>query len=209
MNVYIIHYTPNKSRKIHIDTNIVPEIKNLPRIRDIVYINEYDREADFIQDIKKKCSLKTGEISCSKKHFEAWQKFANTEDEYCMVLEDDVIVIDGIDVSINWSKIFTLINDKTHYISIGSGLNRHGETLGLTPQKYGRCTDSYIINRTFLNCFLDENGKVKENYDTAIGHYMNKVTINNDIKCYFYEPSIFKQGSHLHKKEFPTNIRAF
>ena len=144
--------------------------------------------------------------------------FANTEDDYCMILEDDycmileddVIIIDGIDISVDWSKMLALVNEQTHYISIGSGLNRHGESLGLPPQKYGRCTDSYIIDRTFLSRFLDDNGKVKENYETAIGHYMNNnITMNNNIKCYFYEPSIFKQGSQLHKNKFQTNIRDF
>jgi GR25 family glycosyltransferase involved in LPS biosynthesis len=200
MNCYIIHYTKNVERLENYKKDLFLKLRSLPFIKSIHIITDFDREHEFIKNIKNS-RLKTGELSCSKKHFEAWRLFKETTDEYCMVLEDDLLYEDRENFVNEMTKMYNEIKSNYNVITFGSGLERHADKKGFTPMTHGRCTDSYIISKKFLE--YHEN----EIYTLPIGHYMNNIMIKNDDLFYYYEPTIVKQGSQ--NNYYTTDIRNY
>jgi len=169
-------------------------------ISDFVWITDYDREDAFIKQIK---SVETsGVLSCSKKHYEAWRLFRQSGADYCLVLEDDVMFEKDIDVKKEFSSLLNLINPDHTIISIGSGCNMHGKANGLTKEGAGRCGDSYILHKKYLDIWNDE-----ECYTVAVTAFMNNILYDKKISWTYYEPTIFCQGSQ--NGTYCSNIRDF
>ena len=200
MNCYIIHYTKYKERLDNYRDVLIPKLKELGFIKDVRIISSYDREDPFIKSIGN-TGLKTGELSCSKKHFEAWRLFKESGDNLCMVLEDDLLIEEGVDFMGEFMNMYNNIKENYNIITFGSGLQMHAKSKGFTGNKKGRCTDSYIISRRFLEYHE------KENYLIPIGHYMNEIVSKNGDMWYWYEPTIFKQGSQ--NDYYKTDIRNY
>ncbi len=200
MNCYIIHYTKYVDRLNNYKNDLIPKLKSLDFIKDVHIISEYDREDQFIKNIKG-AALKSGELSCSKKHFEAWRLFKESGDNLCMILEDDLLYEDSDNFFKEITNMYNNILVNYNIVTFGSGLNKHSKNMGFTANKTGRCTDSYIISRRFLEYHE------KENYTLPIGHYMNKLITQNSDFWYWYEPTIFKQGSQ--NNYYTTDIRNY
>ena len=184
MDCYIIHYTKLTSRLEYLEKNIFPILRSLSFIKNIVVITDFDKEHPFFK------GKNNGRLSCSKKHFESWEYFRKSTDNYCMVLEDDVIVEDHIlNAKDEFEKMFNSLKPEYNIVTFGSGLHWRGPSTGFNPKTKGRCTEAYIITKKFLSFHTGEI------YSMPIGHYMNKIINNNKDFWYWYEPTIFKQGS--------------
>ena len=107
----------------------------------------------------------------------------------------------GIDFTKEFSTIMGTVKDDV-VVSIGSGIQRHGKKKGLTKERYGRCTDSYILHKKFLDICKEE-----ECYTMNIGHFMNKLLKESNTMWTYYEPTIFCQGSQ--NGTYATDIRDF
>jgi hypothetical protein len=169
-------------------------------IKNFVWITDYDREHQFIQSIKSR--EVTGVLSCSKKHYEAWRLFRQSGDDYCLVLEDDVMFVEDIDVKKEFSSLLNLIGPDDIIVTIGSGCNIHGKKKGLSKEGAGRCSDSYILNKNYLDIWKDE-----ECYEVPVGGFMNTILCHKNILWTYFEPSIFYQGSQ--NATYFSNIRDF
>lgn len=200
MDCYIIHYTPNKVRKLYLEEHILPKLKE-KHIQNFYWITEYDRESSFIQGIPTTHTT-SGNLSCNKKHYEAWRLFSESKKDYCLVLEDDILFEKGIDFTEEFETVLRLKKEDDILISIGSGIKRHGEKKGMNKVKDGRCTDSYILHKSFLPVW---NGH--EEYTLNIGHYMNKIMKDANLRWTWYEPTIFTQGSQ--NGTYGTDIRDY
>ncbi len=199
MDCYIIHYTKNENRKKYMEENILPKLKE-KHIKNFFWITDFDRETPFIQALPN--TYTSGALSCNKKHYEAWRLFGESGEDYCLVLEDDVLFEKGIDFTKEFENVLRIKKPDDILISIGSGIERHGKKKGMNKVKDGRCTDSYILHKSFLPLF---NGH--EEYTLNIGHYMNRIMKNANMMWTWYEPTIFKQGSQ--NGTYGTDIRDF
>ena len=195
---YIIHYTKNTDRKKYMEEFILPVLSEF--IEKFEWITDYDREDQFIKGIKS--VEPSGVLSCSKKHFEAWRLFRQSGADYCLVLEDDVMFENDIDVKKEFSSLFNLISPDDIITSIGSGCNIHGKGNGLTKKGAGRCSDSYILHKKYLDICKD-----MECYTVTIGAFMNNILHDKNILWTYYEPTIFCQGSQ--NGTYFSNIRDF
>jgi GR25 family glycosyltransferase involved in LPS biosynthesis len=200
MDCYIIHYTKNENRKKYMEETILPKLQE-KHIKNFYWITDFDRETPFIQAIPTTHTT-SGNLSCNKKHYEAWKLFGESGEEYCLVLEDDVLFEKGIDFTKEFQKVLDMKKSDDIVISIGSGIQRHGKKKGMNKEKDGRCTDSYILHKSFLPLF---NGH--EEYTLNIGHYMNRIMKKAKLMWTWYEPTIFTQGSQ--NGTYITDIRDF
>lgn len=199
MDCYIIHYSKNTERRAYMEKNILPKLAE-KHIGRVYWITDYDREDPFIKAIPTTHTT-SGNLSCNKKHYEAWRLFRESAADWCLVLEDDVLFEKGIDFTKEFSMIMSNAKDDL-VVSIGSGIQRHGKKKGLTKERYGRCTDSYILHKKFLDICKEE-----ECYTMNIGHFMNKLLKESNTLWTYYEPTIFCQGSQ--NGTYETNIRDF
>ena len=123
INIFIIHYSKLNDRKEHMEQLM----SNSPF--NYEYIENFDKETltqkiiesiyepnenKFLQKSKlwkaraiEYSELKIEEISCAKKHIFALEKIKNNSNEYCLIIEDDVIPI----YSDFFSKIEKLIKN--------------------------------------------------------------------------------------------------
>lgn len=207
-NCYIIHYTKLTDRKKHLDEEFIPLLKQSPYIKNIIFINEYDKESEEVLNIKEKgSSERLSAISCSKKHFTAWQLFQKSGDEHCLILEDDVIPKNKDTFLKEFNIMIKLIEPKHTCVSFGTGcaFQVHGIKHGFKEERMVRCTDSYIINKNFLEMYKMEG----ERYNTAIDHKMNSYFQRNKQICYWYAPELVYQGSQKggsDKKNFKSTM---
>jgi GR25 family glycosyltransferase involved in LPS biosynthesis len=200
MDCYIIHYSKNTDRRKYMEEFILPKLSE-KHIRNFYWITEFDREDPFIRAIPTTHTT-SGNLSCNKKHYEAWRLFRISGAESCLVLEDDVIFEKGIEFTKEFSSILKLLTSSDIVISIGSGIQRHGKKKGITKEQYGRCTDSYILHKKFLEIYKDD-----ECYTLNIGHYMNAILKKAKVLWTYYEPTVFCQGSQ--NGTYTTDIREF
>ena len=200
MDCYIIHYTKNINRKKYLEENIFPKLRE-KHIKNFFWITEFDREDPFIQAIPTTHTT-SGNLSCNKKHYEAWRYFRESGENYCLILEDDVLFEKGIDFTKEFDRVLTLLKSDDLVVSIGSGIQRHGKKRGITKENAGRCTDSYILHKKYLDICKGE-----ECYTLNIGHFMNRLLKDAKALWSWYEPTIFCQGSQ--NGTYETDIRKY
>tara|TARA_E500000178_G_C17038427_1_gene764932 strand:- start:8045 stop:8752 length:708 start_codon:yes stop_codon:yes gene_type:complete len=197
MKCYISHYSKNKERLLYLEEKIIPVLSRSNLFTEIIIVEDLDREHTEIKKLNKLYSLSAPKISNIKKHFLAWEMFKKSKDELCFVFEDDVMFEKRLEILSEKKIIDELKNmlakvtDEHNFITLGSGLHQHGDSDGLTKKTYGRSTDSYVISKKFLEYHDEESFE----YDLPIGHYIDKILNENNDYLWWYEPTIFRQGS--------------
>jgi GR25 family glycosyltransferase involved in LPS biosynthesis len=193
MKIYITHYTPLTIRK----KNIIRQLKT-NNIDNYEIIEKHDREKLTQIDIKKFSGIKLSETSLFLKHIEIFKKEVNNN-EIVIVLEDDAIFVDKFKEKLytyikelekkkNWDVIFT-----------GDCLNLHikadKENL-FYPTNMSRGTCMYILNVGVCKKLLDIIN-IEKNINQAIDHWFNLIQKKYNLKYYWSEPVLVKQGSEL------------
>jgi hypothetical protein len=192
MKVYVLHYTPLTDRKIHIDSEI----------------KKNGLDADFIETEEGPGNFSTklsyARVSLFKKHIEAWKRISEGSDTKYLIIEDDAIFDDDFDVKFN--TYLSQLPSNFDMLFIGSGCDLHINippgTIGLYP--WTRCTDSYVISPTCAQQMLrlvDDN-----EIDDPVDHWMNKVIKQIDLKVYWAEPTIVRQGTCSSVRLFKSSI---
>ncbi len=206
---YIIHYTKNAERLSYLENEVFPVLIDSNLFKKITIINELDKQDSKIKNISKKSVCTRGEISCTQKHFKAWEMFSEDNDEHCLVLEDDILFEERLikagktEIITELKKFFDSINRDYNFMTLGAGLHQHGDNLGFNKKTNGRSPDSYVISKKFLE-YHDEDSF---DYDIPIGFYIDKVLNENNDYLWWYEPTIFRQGTH--NNIYKSNISRF
>ena len=193
MKIYITHYTPLTIRK----ENIIKQL-NMYNIENYEFIEQYDRENLTESDIRKFSNIKLSEISLFLKHIEIFKKEVDNN-EIIIVLEDDAIFVDNFKEKLNiyiqelekindWDVIFSAdccnlhiqsVKEKLFYKSNGSR---------------GACM--YILNvgvcKKILN-IID----IETSINKPIDHWFNLIQHKYNLKYYWSEPVLVKQGSEI------------
>jgi GR25 family glycosyltransferase involved in LPS biosynthesis len=193
MKIYITHYTPLIIRK----KNIIRQLKSY-NIDNYEIIENHDREKLTQNDIKNFSRIKLSEISLFLKHIEIFKKEINNN-EIVVVLEDDAIFVDNFKEKLhtyikelerekNWDIIFT-----------GDCLNLHARVQKeklFYPTNRSRGTCMYILNVGVCKKLLNIVN-IEKNINEAIDHWFNAIQQKYNLKYYWSEPVLVKQGSEL------------
>jgi GR25 family glycosyltransferase involved in LPS biosynthesis len=197
MKCYISHYSKNKDRLRYLENHFLPILRESGLFTQIILIRDFDRENKQIKQLAKGKKLPLPKVSNVKKHFKAWEIFSQDNDEHCLILEDDILFEERL-MKAGKTEIFKELKtflDSIHqdynYITLGAGLHQHGDNLGFNKKTHGRSPDSYVISKKFLEYHDEESFE----YDLPIGHYIDKILNENNDYLWWYEPTIFRQGS--------------
>ncbi len=211
--IFIIHYTPLKERKVHIDDQL-----NKYNFKS-TYITDYDKEDLTKSVIDWFGNIKLAEISLSCKHMSVYKKMVNENIEEAIILEDDVTLHDNF--YDNLQNYYKQLPEDWDLLFFGSGWNLH------VPKKlveesnknvflknnngYGRfspevkvdgwpicggstrCLDSYIIKKSAAAEILRYciNKRINAPFDL----FLNQCFRDLKLKVYWGEPSLCKQDT--------------
>lgn len=195
---FIIHYTRNTERLSYLENEVFPILVESNLFKKIIIIKELDKQDIKIKKISKNSEMTKAEISCTKKHFKAWEMFAQSNDEHCLVLEDDILFEERllksgkVEIILELKTFFENIHKDYNFITLGAGLHKHGDNLGFNKKTYGRSPDSYVISKKFLEYHNESSFQ----HDMPIGFYIDKILNENNDYLWWYEPTIFRQGTH-------------
>lgn len=195
MKIYITHYTPLIERK----ENIINQLK-IYNIDNYEFIEVYDRENLTNANIVKFSHITLSETSLFLKHIEIYKKYVdNNKNELVIVLEDDAIFVDNfkekLDIYVqelekinDWDVIFTADCCNLHIKSVKEKL--------FYSSNGSRGTCMYILNvgvcKKLLN-IID----IETSINKPIDHWFNLIQHKYNLKYYWSEPILVKQGSEI------------
>jgi GR25 family glycosyltransferase involved in LPS biosynthesis len=193
IKIYITHYTPLVDRK----NNIIKQL-NYYNIENFEFVTEYDRENLENILLNKFINLKMAEISLFMKHIKTYENIINDNDndnEYFLILEDDVILCDNF--YNNLLLYLKQLPSNYDILCIGNGCNMHAKNTDNNNNIYVadsiRCTDSYFISKQYAQILLN-NFYSDKIINLPVDHWINYV-YNNNCSFYWAEPTIVYQGS--------------
>ena len=125
--IFLIHYTPLKDRKVHMDE--ILKKNNL----EATYITEKDRE-DLTEeelkifDLKRPTNgilpLNMAEVSVAMKHIEAYRKIIAEGIEHALILEDDIqLLVENFEEKM--LEYYYQLPDDWDMMFVGCGWNLH------------------------------------------------------------------------------------
>lgn len=213
LKTYICHYSPLKERM----DNILSQVNKSNLIRYGFQIINSEPDDDFISNFydksrsewRKKVDcmeyggfifsrlLRKSEMSLLYKHIEILKIISNSDAEVSLVLEDDVILDDDFD-----NKLLDVISDSDDdwdFIFLGNGCGLRipesdrikGRFSYIKKSPSSKCTDSFLIKKKSALKIINQFAKFSLPIDFEFNYYMYK----NDMKVYWAEPPIVKQGS--------------
>lgn len=220
--VFIIHYTKLKDRKSYLEAFLNKHFL------DYRFITEYDKEKlndediiekyikdkkEFLKKIKKLWGnkeaefreLSKSEISCSFKHLHALKKASESQSEYSLIIEDDVIPDTQFEKK--FSKTLKNINNLDwDLVFVGDGIGKKFiynklkfRILSSTPQKVSHpstnCADSYLIKKDAAEKLIMNFKSFNLSYDWELAYQIYLL----DLKVYWSTRPVFKQGSKIGK----------
>ena len=181
--------------------------------------------------VQKKAGIKDGWISCSYKHFLAFEQIVKYDDEYAVVMEDNIggfyedvptrlmkylselpddwdIVFDSVwgDYSLmNEEKISVkkLVYKKNNFIT----KNKEGKIISHGGT---RAAQFYFVNRQSAKIIYENFLPFNHSADM----WMNEVLRNSNLKSFWSEPSLVtskfnsKTSTNLSYKDFPYFIKS-
>jgi GR25 family glycosyltransferase involved in LPS biosynthesis len=179
----------NQLEKLKIEYTIIEEE---PQKSD--FINDMASKLAKIQKMKALEHLYNEQIawpaaSLAWKHLLFLEKAMNSE-RVCLALEDDAILSDNFVHVIN-----SIIADNSWDVVFpGSGCNLRTPGIGLVrvPHPASKCTDSYLITPDAARKIYST---LKKSIDFPIDWELNYQMMHHDLKVFWHEPPIVKQGS--------------
>ena len=139
-------------------------------------------DKDFLSSLKENNILlnnsrkKYGEAGCSLSHISIIKNFLNSDEKYCIIMEDDCKIIQRIPQKVlDYDKIFNMKVDIL-YLSNRVKCNKKGEIIS------GVGTESYVIDRKGAKKIL----KICDNIDCGI-----------DLRYQSHFPNYFRKN-HKH-----------
>jgi GR25 family glycosyltransferase involved in LPS biosynthesis len=215
--IYIIHYKKLKERKNY----LIKELNNLNF--DYCFIDDYDRDnmPDYIlshYDGNNKLwvertkniysykpefrKLKESEICNAVSHLKSIEHISNSDDDYGLVIEDDIIFNDNFKEK--YDEIIKSIPYNFDIIFIGSSFDMIKLTkrsnfkvtttikniYNINPGR-ARTVDSYIIKKDFAKKIYNNIKTFVLPFDFELNYWLGKLEAN----CYWVDPGLTKQGS--------------
>lgn len=216
--IYIIHYSPLIERKKYLsyeldkceleydfidyfDRDSVPKelIDKFYGVDPILWeertINLYPNTVPFRE-------LRKSEICNAISHIESYKKIMESDDDYGIILEDDVIFNGNFKNDIN--DIISETPQDYDIIFFGSSFSMElldrlnlSKSIKISNNIYKkippktRTVDGYVITKKLAKLLYNEIKKVTLPLDFGLNYFFKKL----DVNCYWYDPGVIKQGS--------------
>jgi hypothetical protein len=217
MKTFIIHYSPLKERREHMEL----QLKSFNISAE--WVTQHDREDLTIEDLEFwKGKLKRSDspgfparVSIFKKMIYAWEQIASKH-EVGLVLEDDAVLCGDFPAKLN--LYINQLPPSWDYLNVGNGSGRmhipfaptsKGNVFRRTPEptKWGgngvtRGNDCYALKASGARKLLDEINSNDFQIANAVDWWINitarnleEKNSNEKLHCYWGEPCLSNQGS--------------
>lgn len=196
--IYICHWKKLKDRKFKL-----LETLDQQHISNYEFVENYDTDDWNIKELKKKYPyvfkltpsgrfLTNAEVSLLLKHYYIMNKLVNSNQDYILVLEDDVLLSDNF--LVNLKKCYNQLPLDWDLVWVGTCCNLHEPKmkgkLVYKTNRGSRCTHSYLISKKCANKILKNTDMITEAADHAFNYYIEKLNLNN----YWIEPPLAIQN---------------
>lgn len=191
MKFYVTHYTPLIQRKKH----MIYQFENF-LIKNYEFIEDFDKEKLSREQISKFNNITPSECSLFLKHIECYKKLLESDDDLCIITEDDSIFDKQLFDKLE--QIKKELKEYTNYIIFCSDSCDIHTKEKITKDKLvyyaegSRGTGFYIITKHAARILYD-NFNHTDKVSLAIDHWLNK--FNNNIDYFYSEPYVALQGS--------------
>lgn len=197
-DVYLVHYEPlidridfMKSQFERLGINVKEIITSEPDsewIKDDLANRQKKLEIFHNQETR---AVTVAEQSLAWKHFLFIKKVSEGQ-RPGLVLEDDAIINDNFVEVIN--KIINTKGWDAVFPGSGCNLRKHGTGLVRVSHPASKCTDSYIVTVEAAKKLYSSMTSI-DGVSLAIDWELNYQMMINDLKVYWFEPPIVRQGS--------------
>ncbi len=215
IKTYILHYTKLTGRRAYME-----KLVNVLKL-DATWITELDQEemngdtldyyhkpseADWntkvgaLWDLSQHpCRpLKPSEISLTAKHVEAMKRISEDDNEFGLILEDDVLLAEKFHNLLD--EYWANTPDDWDVIFMGNGYGIHipqhqledGKTVYLADHPASRCTEAMLVKKTAAEKLYKSMRPFTMVCDWEYGWQF----YNLDMKVYWFEPALITQASH-------------
>jgi Glycosyltransferase family 25 (LPS biosynthesis protein) len=227
-HIYIIHYHQESNRRVYLE-KVLPNFnipytfrslydRNSPELFDEKYFLNSENNKN-IKNAVMSCYgkiLEKGMDSSSLKgrayraatleHYKTYEHIVyNTNYEHVLILEDDVRFKDNFLTALKEYEKNIPEDYDICYIGSGCGLNLPYPTtklIDIHPQKYSRCSDSYIIKRPALQKIV----ATALPFYGAIDWDLNYIQMVNNFNVYWVTNPLIYQGSQHGQYESSFHI---
>lgn len=196
---YIIHVSTDQEREAHMRSLLEPlgfdyEFINFGDIKDLSedIIGRY-----FEGEILEKKNL----MSCAFKHLYAYERILQEDQDWALVLEDDIFftenaleVLDHIKNEIQVTGIQNAIIslENSTLERVPKAQRKHG--VFIYPAPKGRCAGAYLVDKQAAQNI--SNYLLKRRCSLPLDWFHNKMAEDQVFSFYWSEPTIAEQGSH-------------
>ena len=196
-HIYVLNVKKFTERRVFMEK----QLANAGLQAEFIFDWDADELSDEITDryFAKNNNLSAAQKSCALKHITAFQKIAETDRVFVLILEDDAVFSKefglGLQRALTQSEQF--LGDKVIYI--GSGGNFFTPKSQRKPGQYlyigtrGRFTDSYIIDSATAQKRLD--WIITHKISDPIDNQFDKIDQELGIKIVWLEDPVVEQGS--------------
>ncbi len=224
IKTYVLHYTKLVERRqymenfvgaLNLDVEWITELDQEELVGDL--LNEYYKpdQNDWIMKVKDLWNigehqfrnLRPSEISLTAKHVEAMRRIAECDDDFGLILEDDVIPAQ--DFTKLLSEYYAETPKDWDVIFIGNGYGIHipkekyvqGKRVYLADHPASRCTEAMLVKKSAAQKLYQSMKPFTMVCDWEYGWQF----YNLDLKVYWFEPALITQASHaLQLKTIPN-----
>jgi len=202
--IFVVHFEPLAERKNYLnsalgDFDLPIEYYISNSETDTLIKENLNDYYEYNESILNR-HLSLGEIAVSVSHLKIYKKILDEDIDYCLILEDDAILVEDF-----YDKINLVMKEKSNYdfIFLSTCCNLHvdkkNENL-LYETSTSRCVTGYIVNKSKLENLLSVSEKISTPIDAHLNFIKNKL----DLKYAWCEPTLIVQGSETIYK---SNLR--
>lgn len=200
--LFIIHFEKLIDRKKYLDS----QIENYKLINEYILSNkEIDQKICQLNKYYKynlsiyDRILSKGEICVSTQHINAYKKIIEDNIQYALIIEDDAIFGDNFLENLQKITNELPVNFDMCFISECCNLHVANNYSLINKSNTSRCVSGYIVNSKCIPYILSTLP-----FQYPIDWHLNFINKNNELKFYWSEPCIIKQGSEFIYK---SNLR--
>lgn len=202
---YVIHYKALTERKEFL-------LKQFDKHSlDYYFIENYDRNTLTEEDKKLfKVKFPSFHKAITLSHIDAYQRTLKSDYKYNLILEDDVVFDE--DFSDKLAEGLEQLPEDYDMLFIGTCFNFHIPQKRIKPSQFiyekcreptgwggngaTRCTDSYLVSKKGSQKVIDYISQLEDHQiDKPVDWWLNQVIRDLELKIYWMEPTIVRQGS--------------
>jgi hypothetical protein len=204
--IYISHYEKLTDRKVYFD-KIISTNPIFKGAQVVISNDEIDKQVllknGYVDDRTIWHGLKNSEICIAEQMFRIYRLIAKSNDELCLILEDDFVLTEDFNHYLN-EFINNLPNDfDCVFMSSCCDLKpKHNNVVNkyFYEEETSRCTTAYLIKKETCQKILSI-----ANYTAPIDWHLNFIKEKLGLKFYWTDPIIVLQGSE--KDIYKSNLR--